>query len=326
MELCTSCGSEVDDAASFCTSCGQRMPAALQPAAAVTAPRSVCPACGAQADPGFAFCTSCGQRIAAQPLAEPAPAPAVVEPAATAAAATLSAIDASPVPDPPLAVDALTPAAPSTSSFTATCNSCGTALEPDSKFCTSCGQPASGDAITAVPVGSVVPAPQATSATEFPSSAPAKAPMPAETPVASPAPPVAVVEDAATQPAAPQLAPPIYAAPSGYSPAQPAGGAFRIVVLILLLVIAVGAFGGWYFWGVETVIVCSPPDVRVFLDDKELTPASYGRYVIPHLSRQSHLLRVQRPGFADTLQRLDFSLTSTQEWVNIKLVPRRQQR
>lgn len=148
------------------------------------------------------------------------------------------------------------------------------------------------------------------------------------------APPLAVPEDAATQPAAPQIAPPVvsppivappvYAAPSSYSPEQPGGGAFRIVVLILLLVIVVGSFGGWYFWGVETVIVCSPPDVRVFLDDKELTPASYGRYVVPHLSRQSHLLKVQRPGFADTLQKLDFPLTSTQEWVNIKLVPRRQ--
>jgi hypothetical protein len=116
----------------------------------------------------------------------------------------------------------------------------------------------------------------------------------------------------------------MYAAPSDYSPTQPGGGAFRTVVLILLLVIVLGAFGGWYFWGVETVIVCSPPDVRVFLDDKELTPSSYGRYVVPHLSRQSHLLKVQRPGFADTLQRLDFSLASLHEWVNIKLVPSRQ--
>jgi hypothetical protein len=125
-------------------------------------------------------------------------------------------------------------------------------------------------------------------------------------------------------PAAPQIAPPIYAAPSSYSPEQPGGGALRMLVLILLLVIVVGVCGGWYFWGVETVIVCSPPDVRVFLDDKEVTPASYGRYVFPHLSRQSHLLKVQRPGFADTLQKLDFPLTSTQEWVNIKLVPSRQ--
>jgi len=151
-------------------------------------------------------------------------------------------------------------------------------------------------------------------------------PLAVDTATLPPAPSVTVAEDAATQPAAapqiapPIIAPPVYAAPSSYSPEQPGGGAFRTVVLILLLVIVVGACGAWYFWGVETVIVCSPPDVRVFLDDKEVQPSSYGRYVIPHLSRQSHLLKVQRPGFADTIQKLDFPLTSRQEWVNITLV------
>ena len=76
--------------------------------------------------------------------------------------------------------------------------------------------------------------------------------------------------------------------------------------------------------GVETVIVCSPPGVTVFLDDKELAPTSYGRYVIPHLSRKPHFLKVQSPGFADTIERLDFPMTSLHEWVNIKLVPSRQ--
>jgi hypothetical protein len=96
-----------------------------------------------------------------------------------------------------------------------------------------------------------------------------------------------------------------------------------VVILILLAVIAATSFGAWYFWGVETVVVCSPPNVRVYLDDKEITPTSYGRYVIPHVSRKPHLLKVQSPGFADTIQRLDFPLTSAQEWVNIRLVPSR---
>jgi hypothetical protein len=96
-----------------------------------------------------------------------------------------------------------------------------------------------------------------------------------------------------------------------------------VVILILLAVIAATGFGAWYFWGVETVVVCSPPNVRVYLDDKEITPTSYGRYVIPHVSRKPHLLKVQSPGFADTIQRLDFPLTSSQEWVNIRLVPSR---
>ena len=175
-----------------------------------------------------------------------------------------------------------------------------------------------------------MPPPRTPYAIESSIAEPAKAPMPAETAVTLPPAPVTMPEDAAVQPApaAPQIAPPviappIYATPTDYSSAQPGGGAFRTVVLILLLLIVAGAFGGWYFWGVETVIVCSPPDVRLFLDDKELQPSSYGRYVVPHLSRQSHLLKVQRTGFADTIQRLDFPLTSTQEWVNIKLVPSR---
>jgi hypothetical protein len=122
----------------------------------------------------------------------------------------------------------------------------------------------------------------------------------------------------------PQVAAPVYATPSDYQPAKPGGGAFRAIVLVLLLLIVIGGFGGWYFMGVETVIVCSPPDVTTFLDGKELAPTSYGRYVIPHLSRQPHLLKVQRAGFADTIERLDFPLASLHEWVNIKLVPRRQ--
>ena len=198
-----------------------------------------------------------------------------------------------------------------------TCSACGAQVDPGSVFCTNCGQRMAQPAI----IEDTAPAPS-----QAPPSVADAATVPAAPPVTSP-------EDAAAQPAVPQIAPPIItspviappvdAAPSSYSPEQPGGGAFRAVVLILLLVIVVGACGGWYFWGVETVIVCSPPDVRVFLDDKEVQPSSYGRYVVPHLSRQSHLLKVQRPGFADTIQKLDFPLTSTQEWVNIKLVPRR---
>lgn len=199
------------------------------------------------------------------------------------------------------------------------CSACGAQLDPSSVFCTNCGQRMAQPAV----LEETAPAPS-----EAPPIAAATAPPVAvDAPTVPAAPPVAMPEDAATQPAAvPQIAPPVIArpvdaTPTDYSPAQLGGGAFRTVVLILLFVIVAGAFGGWYFWGVETVIVCSPPDVRVFLDDKEIQPSSYGRYVVPHLSRQSHLLKVQRPGFADTIQKLDFPLTSTQEWVNIKLVP-----
>jgi hypothetical protein len=168
------------------------------------------------------------------------------------------------------------------------------------------------------PVASPVVTEQAIASTSTKPAVVASAPAPIKTTAAA----EASIDHDPVKPA-PQVAAPIYATPSEYPPTQPPGGAFRVIVLVLLLVIVIGGLGGWYFMGIETVIVCSPPDVTVFLDDKELPPTSYGRYVIPHLSRQPHLLRVQRAGFADTIERLDFPLTSLHEWVNIKLVPRR---
>ena len=234
MALCTSCGNQVEESASFCTACGKPMPAAAHPSTAVSVTRPVCSSCGAQGDPGSVFCTECGKRLATEssPFEE---------------TAAVAAVDA-----------------PSIQSVTS----------------------------------SIAEA----------------------TPVAVVAEPS--VDQNHLQPA-PQVAAPVYAAPSNDPPAQPGGGAFRVVVLILLLLIVVCGFAGWYFMGVETVIVCSPPDVTVFLDDKEVAPASYGRYVIPHLSRQPHLLKVQRAGFGDTIERLDFPFTSLHEWINIKLVPHR---
>ena len=256
---------------------------------------ALCTSCGNQVGDAASFCTSCGQRM----------------PSSDGATATITVTR-------PI------------------CSACGAQVDIGSVFCTNCGQRMAQPAVikeTAAPseappisaAAAPVMAAAAPPTPAGPNAEPTKAPVPAETAVTLPPAPVTMPEDAAIQPAAaPQIAPPVYATPTDYSPAQPGGGAFRTVVLILLLVIVVGAFGGWYFWGVETVIVCSPPDVRVFLDDKEVQPSSYGRYVVAHLSRQSHLLKVQRPGFADTIQRLDFPLTSTQEWINIKLVPRRQ--
>jgi uncharacterized OB-fold protein len=303
------------------------MPDGGQPSAAVTVTRPVCLSCGAQANPDSVFCTECGHRLTLRPapVAEGAPVPAAV---ATA----------------PLAIEPV----PVTPSSTAFCTNCGAMLEAGISFCTKCGQPtdSSTAAIVSEPTitdASVVPP----SEDKRPSSAeqsivappanegPSKTSVAAESADIAPAPlPIETTRTAAAEPSinhdpvkpAPQVAAPIYATPSNYPPAQLPGGAFRVIVLILLLVIAIGGLGGWYFMGVETVIVCSPPDVTVFLDEKELPPASYGRYVIPHLSRQPHLLRVQRAGFADTVERLDFPLTSLHEWVNVKLVPRRQTR
>ncbi|HET9837512.1 MAG TPA: hypothetical protein VFR84_04695 [Candidatus Angelobacter sp.] len=114
---------------------------------------------------------------------------------------------------------------------------------------------------------------------------------------------------------------PAYAAQPDFPPMAPArSGKMGIIVTILLLVIVVGGLGGWYFWGVETIVVCSPPTARVFLDGQELAASSPGRFVISHLPRKSHMLKVKNPGYADTIQRLDFPLTSFSEWVNVTLV------
>jgi len=214
----------------------------------------------------------------------------------------------------------------------AVCTSCGREADEASKFCTACGQPL----VKAAPA----PAPMPPAKTCPACSAPVEASsafctscgqrLSAETAVPANAAPAA--DPMSTAPAPVPPLPPTYQTPpqpsepsysdSGYQqPREPGGRKLGLVVLILLVVIAAAGFGAWYFWGVETIVVCSPPDVRVFLDDKEITPASYGRYVIPHLSRTPHLLKVQSPGFADTVQRLDFPLSSSQEWVNVRLVP-----
>jgi RNA polymerase subunit RPABC4/transcription elongation factor Spt4 len=202
--------------------------------------------------------------------------------------------------------------APAPVSSIKTCQSCGATADPSSAFCTICGGrlPATAAATDTTPL---TPQPPDISA-----SIPATA-APVDTmPPADPAEPM--------QPASPasESSESSYPTQAAYpQPQQPSGGKFGLVILILLAVIAGAGFGAWYFWGVETVVVCSPPDVRVYLDDKEITPTSYGRYVIPHVSRKPHLLKVQSRGFADTIQRLDFPLTSSQEWVNIRLVPSR---
>ena len=340
MALCTLCGNQVEESASFCTSCGKPMPAAAHPSAAVTVTPTVCPSCGAQGDPDSLFCTACGKRLNAEParVAEVVPAAATAPLAAETVAQTLS-------PNP-------------------FCTSCGTKLEPGTDFCTNCGQPASAalanaaapethvapatptleatqpviiDPISATPAGTAQTTTEPVVAAPAPSRVESTPAVTAVTPqvenrtedrpaVAVPVQQTSVgptpVEPTRVKPA-PQIAAPVYATPSDFPPAQPGGSAFSVIVLVLLLLIVVGGLGGWYFMGVETVIVCSPPDVTVFLDDKELPATSYGRYVIPHLSRQAHLLKVQRAGFADTIERLDFPFTSLHEWVNVKLVPRR---
>jgi hypothetical protein len=94
-----------------------------------------------------------------------------------------------------------------------------------------------------------------------------------------------------------------------------------VTAVLLVAVLLTGVGAGWYFWGVETVVVCTPPDVKVFLDGAELTPESPGRFVVPHLARGRHILKVQRAGYSEVTQIIDPPLSTTNEWVNIRLAP-----
>jgi uncharacterized OB-fold protein len=310
------------------------MPAAAHSSTAVSVTRPVCSSCGAQGDPGSVFCTECGKRLGSEfaPVVETAPTVAATVTPMSQDTPAVAAVD-----EPPVAT------APAATLPTTFCISCGSKLEPRNGFCTNCGQPANGSSVAeskpAEKVATPTPVAEATrpvrvesaassdTRTDAVPQAPIQSNAPSLTEVTPPAAVIAepTVDQDHLQPA-PQVAAPIYAAAGDYPPAQPGGSAFRVIVLVLLLLIIVGGLGGWYFMGVETVIVCSPPDVTVFLDDKELAPTSYGRYVVPHLSRRPHLLKVQRAGFADTIERLDFPFTSLHEWINIKLVSHRQTR
>jgi len=244
---------------------------------------SVCSSCGSEVSGSSKFCTVCGKPVT------------------------------------------MAPAAPVATAF---CTSCGANLPAGIRFCTGCGDsvttntPAAVAAAAAKPAPAISPAPPAAAAPrpEPPQSstfeqAPAPAVAPAPAPVKTEAEPAPVIAKPEPQPAA------AYAAQSDYElPPPPRRGKFGALVSILLLVIVLCALGAWYFWGVETVVVCSPPTARVFLDGQEISTNSPGRYVLSHLSRKSHLLKVKNPGYADTIERIDFPLTSFNEWVNVTLV------
>jgi predicted amidophosphoribosyltransferase len=125
MALCTSCGNQVEEWASFCTSCGKPMPAAAHPSAAVMVARPVCSSCGAATDPGSIFCTECGQRLDVEPA-----------PVAEAAPAVANAV-------PPSGEGA------SATSPTAFCTNCGSKMEHGTGFCTNCGQPTTSSSVAA---------------------------------------------------------------------------------------------------------------------------------------------------------------------------------
>ena len=51
MMKCPKCGEELEDGATFCTNCGEKL-------------TSVCPKCGKSLKPGAKFCSGCGANLA----------------------------------------------------------------------------------------------------------------------------------------------------------------------------------------------------------------------------------------------------------------------
>ena len=213
------------------------------------------------------------------------------------------------------------------------CPHCGAMLNATARFCTSCG----------VPVGAAVP-PAASVPVELPIVAAAPEPpvaiepvvAPLEVPPPAPAPEIpvpvtrdySIVHDPPREEAASVLAEtPIVNLPMTVLPPlvtdrpRPAGKSTNWIALVLMIVLLIAAGTGWYFWGVDTVIVCAPYDCKAFLDGVELSPESPGRFTVPHMARGPHMLMVQKTGYSEVFQNLDFPLTSISEWVNVRLTP-----
>ena len=180
------------------------------------------------------------------------------------------------------------------------CSNCGAALNPASKFCNMCG----------TPVGTTV------AIANVPEELPSRTVEPVITPHQDD---YAIVQEGAKA----EYRPYDSGIRTGVldTPRRPKKGMPVVGVAVLLLVLILGAAAGWYFWGVDTVVACSPFDAKASLDGEELTPDTPGRFSIPHLSRGPHTLKVQRDGYGPTVQTLDFPMTSISEYVNVRLSP-----
>lgn len=201
-----------------------------------------CTHCGAKVSPRKKFCTACGQ-----PITKSAP------------KADTSLAPSAPVPAPTAAVAGSRQDAASTDAVTkepqAHCTSCGAALEPGVRFCTSCGTPVPGEKLAGAAVvleapAATAPAPAAPAKTvampaaAAPAQSAAPDPAPAENsaPASAPTPTPAPAPDPAPVPA-PAPAP---------SPARPKKRRRVPVALIVagaLIVLAAGGGAALWFTG-----------------------------------------------------------------------------
>jgi len=255
----------------------------------------VCTQCGATLNAEAKFCTVCGKPIQETAVVTaPAPALPMVQ-----------------VPEPAiqLPTEIVETPKPAQKDETIICSQCGATLSAESRFCNVCGKPV-GTVAEAASLDEAVPLGAASLAQAEPPAIEQVAPARVEAPYS-------IVKDSSPEysPAA-STAPLVIDAPRRRRSALP-----LIAAVLLVIVLIVGAGAAWYFRGVDAIIVCSPFDAKAFLDGVELTPESPGRFSISQLSREPHTLKVQRDGYGYSIQTLDFPLTSSSEFVNVRLSP-----
>ena len=303
----------------------------------------ICSNCGATLNAGARFCTACGKATEPTPVVEVTTRPVPL-------------MDTSPPPDPPQVEEAV----PAPADETLICSGCGATLNPDVRFCTVCGKPLSAEASVEAPreISRIVladsslpviePHPPPSLVTDIVCSNCGAALNPASkfcnmcgTPVGT----TVAIANVPEELSSPSVDPVITRQQDDYALVQegakteyrPYDSGIRTGVLdtprrtkkglplvgiaVLLLVLILGSAAGWYFWGVDTVVACSPFDAKASLDGVELAPDTPGRFSIPHLSRGPHTLKVQRDGYDPTVQTLDFPVTSISEYVNVRLSP-----
>ena len=254
---------------------------------------TICSHCGATMNVDAKFCTVCGRPVReAVMVVPPAPAPPLVQ------------VTETPTSPPVEIVESPQPAQPDE---TIICSHCGATLTAESRFCNVCGKP----------VGALAEIPSVDEGVPLGTAPLAQAEPPATPEVVPAQDPYSIVKDSPkAYTVGVSAAPLVIDAPRRRRKALP-----LIAAVLLLIVLIVGAGAAWYFQGVDAIIVCSPFDAKAFLDGVELTPESPGRFSVSHLSREPHTLRVQRDGYNYSIQTLDFPVTSTSEFINVRLTP-----